>query len=125
MYNPFRKLFLSGGVAQFEKMYPVFKTVDGNVHTGHVSRWLKVSSINCSTGKFLMYDISSAGYVLDTDDIMYPLENVVSLEWKRKDFKDIVFPYYLSEYKFYYTDEELDIILKEVKDYCQKRRRRK
>ena len=46
-----------------------------------------VERLKCSVPEYIMLDITSAGYIRDENEIMYPLSNVVSIEWKLQELR--------------------------------------
>lgn len=65
----------------FQKVRAFFKTVDGEIHTGGDYNWCASSKLNCSVGQYLMIDIKDSGYIEDEIGTMYPLSNVLSIDW--------------------------------------------
>ena len=59
----------------------IFKTIDGEEHTGIRYNYVDENRVIRSVPQFLMIGIKSDGYLLDTDFKMYPLSNIISIEW--------------------------------------------
>lgn len=62
-------------------VYPWFKTIDGEYHTGETYAMDK-NSLNCSCGEYCMINVQSMGYLEGKDGIQYPLTNIISIDWK-------------------------------------------
>jgi hypothetical protein len=82
-----------------QKYKPVFVTVDGKEHEGPVYNWIIPSRIKCSPSTYIMYDVSSDGYLKDKDGVMYILSNIISIDWQIAEEKEIEDKY--SEYQVY------------------------
>lgn len=59
-----------------------FKTIDGNEHQYTRFRYADPAQLTCSIPEYLMCKIKGDGYLKDDDGLMYPLQNVVQIEWK-------------------------------------------
>lgn len=59
-----------------------FKTIDGNKHQYTHFRYVDPTQLNCAIPEYLMCEIKMDGYLEDDDGLMYPLQNVVQIEWK-------------------------------------------
>lgn len=59
-----------------------FKTIDGNRHQYTHFRYADPAQLNCSIPEYLMCKIKIDGYLQDDDGLMYPLQNVVQIEWE-------------------------------------------
>jgi hypothetical protein len=77
----FDKLFKKD-IITLRKYKPNFTTTDGNKHEGTVSRWAIKERLKCSIPQYLMINITSDGYIEDKEKIMYPLTNIISIEWE-------------------------------------------
>lgn len=69
-------------ISILKKYQPTFKTIDGKEHVGKEYNWANSSNLSCSVGEYLMIDINNSGYIKDCNSVMYPLSNVLSIEWK-------------------------------------------
>lgn len=92
----------------FQKVAADFKTTDGEYYTTKVYKWARATGLTCSVGEYLMIDINRDGYIQDEDGVMYPLANVISIEWKIVEEK--VLSVSQSEkycYKIFFSEELL------------------
>jgi hypothetical protein len=87
-----------------QKFKPFFTTVDKEIHEGHTYGWAIKERISCSIPEYIMIDINSRGYMKDSNDIMYPLTNIISIDWKLLDEKIVQDVY--DRYHLYLTPEE-------------------
>lgn len=89
----------------FEKWCAIITTVDNRVKQCNFT-WAKASNIICSVPDFILIDKK---YFKDTEGVMYPIQNIVSIEWKKQDTIIKEIPYEDYDFRFFYTDEELGI----------------
>lgn len=82
MFNLFRKSLPFIEVIHYS-VY--FKTIDGNTHQYTHFRYADPAQLNCSIPEYLMCLIKNDGYFQDDNDLMYPLQNVIQIEWKEDD----------------------------------------
>ena len=54
-----------------------------------------------------MIDIKSDGYIEDQNDVMYPLQNILSIDWKLIDEK-VVLDNFRHEFEVIFTDREVE-----------------
>lgn len=66
-----------------------FKTIDGNRHQYTHFRYADPAQLNCSIPEYLMCKIKIDGYLQDDDGFMYPLQNVIRIEWKEDARKTV------------------------------------
>lgn len=66
-----------------------FTTIDGKEHCYNNYRFANPKVITCSIPEYIMIDVRHNGYLTDNDKIMYPLQNIVSIEWKKDKTKTI------------------------------------
>jgi len=90
---------------ELEKWRPVFKTTDGIVHYGSESKWAKVSGLCCTIGEYLMIDIVSNGYIEEDNGTMYPMTNVLSVNWEQVDRTEVKDK--LPEFNIFFTDSDI------------------
>jgi hypothetical protein len=88
-----------------QNIKPCFKTVDGQGHAGYAC-WMDRNALLCDCGKYRMIDITGNGYIRDDKDTVYPLNNVLSIEFEVIEerllaVKDMTFP------PVYYMDKEV------------------
>ena len=76
-------------IVTVEKYRPVFMTVDGNLHAGLEYKYGITNRLRCSIPEYIMIDITRDEYIQDNCNVMYPLANVVSIDWQLVDTKEI------------------------------------
>ena len=54
-----------------------------------------------------MIDIKSDGYIEDQNDVMYPLQNILSIDWKLFDEK-VVLDNFRHEFEVVFTNREVE-----------------
>lgn len=86
MFNLFRKSLPFIEVIHYS-VY--FKTIDGNTHQFTHFRYADPIQLNCSIPEYLMCLVKNDGYFQDDNDLMYPLQNVIQIEWKEDDRKTV------------------------------------
>jgi len=101
----FKKLFKKDKVT-LQKFKPFFVTVDGVQHEGSCYNWGILDRLRCSVPEYIMIDIKSDGYIEDKNKIMYPLFNVVSIEWKLLEEKVVEDNF--RDYQVFVTTKELE-----------------
>ena len=79
-----------------------FVTVDGKEHSYSGFKYIDEDTISCSGPEYIMYSIRSDGYIKDDNDIMYLLQNIISVSWACDDEIENV---YVEEYKTFYTKD--------------------
>ena len=72
----FKKLFENPKI-KIQKYKRVFVTVDGKEHEGPTYNWIIPTRIKCSPSTYIMYDVSSDGYLRDENGVMYILSNII------------------------------------------------
>lgn len=65
-----------------QKFKPFFTTIDGIEHEGCNYKWGISDRVTCTIPEYIMIVIKLYGYIEDKNGIIYPLTNVVSIEWK-------------------------------------------
>ena len=100
----FNNLFKKN-IITLRKYKPSFITTDGNKHEGRVYRWAIKERLKCSIPQYLMIDITSDGYIEDKEEIMYPLANIISIEWEV--VKEIRVEDRFSEFDTFINDQDL------------------
>ena len=58
-----------------------FTTIDNEKHKYSYFSHINPDSITCSIPEYLMLFIKKNGYIKDDAGIMYPLQNIISIEW--------------------------------------------
>lgn len=94
----FKKLFENPKI-KIQRYKPVFVTVDGKEHEGTTYNWIIPTRIKCSPSTYIMYDVSSDGYLKDKKGVMYILSNIISIDWRVVEEKEVEDKY--SEYQVY------------------------
>lgn len=54
-----------------------------------------------------MIDIKSDGYIKDINDFMYPIQNIISIEWKLLEEK-IVLDNLYHKWDIFFSDEQVE-----------------
>ncbi|MFQ7801371.1 MAG: hypothetical protein ACLRHW_17980, partial [Coprobacillus cateniformis] len=62
--------------------------------------------LQCSIPDYLMTSIRCDGYVKDMNGCMYPLENVIKIEWNLCEAQTITLKTCLPRFKTFYTKDE-------------------
>ena len=104
LFNKIKKI-VEPTKSTLQRVKPVFYTVDGNKHYGITYKWVKASGLLCSVGEYVMIDIKSDGYIYDENKVMYPITNVLSIEWNVVQEKTVIgeFPY-----RIYFLNSEVE-----------------
>ena len=91
---------------------PIFKTIDGEKHVGIQYKYADENRVRGSVPELLMISVKSNGYLVDIESKMYPLANIISIEW---DLVDEQIKQYKSkhEWQIYFDKEEVE----EMKGY--------
>lgn len=76
-----------------------FITTDGEKHINTKFRYGAPSKVYHSLPEYMMTNITSNGYLKDDDDVMYPLQNIVSITWECDDTIENVV---LDEFRIFY-----------------------
>lgn len=105
MKDVFKKILKKDNVT-VKKYKPLFVTVDNIKHEGFEYNWAIVDRLRCSVPEYIMIDIKSDGYIEDKNGIMYPLSNIISIEWKV--LKEMVVEDNFDEFKIFLTTKELE-----------------
>lgn len=101
----FKKILKKDNVT-VKKYKPLFITVDNVKHEGLECNWAIEDRLICSIPEYIMLNIKSDGYIEDENRIMYPLSNIISIEWKL--LKEIIVEDNFDKYKIFLTTEELE-----------------
>lgn len=54
----------------------------------------------------MMEDMINVGYLIDMNGIMYPIQNIMSIQWKLIGEKVVLDNFY-HEYQIYFSNEEV------------------
>ena len=93
---------------RLQKFKPFFTTVDNTNHEGiNKYKWVDCDNLLCSVPEYLMIGIKHDGYIEDSEGIMYPLKNVLSIRWEFLEEK-IVLDSFLYLYQTAFSDEEVE-----------------
>lgn len=93
-------------VIHLEKYKPVFITTDNVEHIGYEYKWFNDDGLLCSVPEYMMISIKSDGYLEDNKGIMYPLQNILSIDWKLIDSKIVADNFY-HEWQVCFSDKEV------------------
>lgn len=104
-YIPPASLTKKKKMVTVKKFRPVFTTIDGNAHIGMEYKYGIVNRLSCSIPEFMMIRIKDDGYLKDNESVMYPLANIISIDWKLEDKREIEdkfdqFTIFVSEEEF-------------------------
>lgn len=91
-----------------QKFKHVFTTVDGHRHTGFEYNYGIVEKLRCSVPEYMMIDIKRDGYLEDNYGVMYPLANIVSIDWQLVDEKKVEDKF--GEYQIFVTTKDVEQI---------------
>lgn len=97
---------------------PLFTTTDGKVHIGKEYKYMDSNSFTCSIPEYLMIGIKDKGYMSDVYGIMYPLENIISIEWDMLDSKTVL---YCERVIGIYNKDKVDELEKKLKEKCEQK----
>lgn len=81
-------------VIHLEKYQPIFITTDGVKHQGHKYNWFDSDGLLCTVPQYIMISVKSNGYLEDENDIVYPLQNILSIKWQLVDNKELIIKLY-------------------------------
>ena len=73
-----------------QKFQVFFTTTDGVEHEGLKYKWINRDGLLCTVPEYIMIEIKDEGYVEDQNGIMYPLQNVLSIDWGLIDEKTVL-----------------------------------
>lgn len=93
---------------KLQRFQPFFVTTDSVQHEGiDRYKWANSNGLLCTIPEYIMIDIKSDGYIKDINDVMYPLQNIISIEWKLIKEK-IVLDDFHHEYTIFFSDEQVE-----------------
>lgn len=102
----FKKKLFEKKMVTVQKFRPVFVTVDGNTHIGCEYKYGIANRLRCSVPEYIMIDIKSDGYLKDHRNVIYPLTNIVSIDWQLEDQKEIEDKF--DMYTIFLSNEEVE-----------------
>lgn len=97
-----------------QKFQPIFTTADCVVHEGQKYKWVNSDGLLCSVPEYLMISTKSNGYIKDNENIMYPLQNIISIKWELVEEK-VVIDNFWHEYQVLFSNEEVEKMVEYVK----------
>lgn len=100
-----KKIFKKDKIT-IQKYKPFFITIDNIKHEGLEYNWGIVDRLRCSVPEYIMIDIKSDGYIEDENKIMYPLSNIISIEWKLIEEKIVEDNF--GDYQIFVKTKELE-----------------
>lgn len=92
---------------RLQKVKAKFVTTDGVTHNMAERKWVNRDGISCSVEEYLTDRIIRDGYIKDEKFVIYPIANIMSIEWSlinERLFEENTNPYR----SIFYTDEELE-----------------
>ena len=107
MFKNIKKIFEKEKIT-IQKFKPFFVTIDGIEHEGLNYNWGIANRLRCTIPEYIMIDIKSDGYIEDKNEIMYPLTNIVSIEWKLLEEKIVENNF--DRFQIFVTTKELESI---------------
>ena len=84
----FKKILKKEDVT-LQKFRTNFTTVDGAQHVGATYNWAIAERPICPVPEYIMISIKEDGYLMDVDRLMYPLYNIISIEWELVEEKRV------------------------------------
>lgn len=91
-----------------QRFQPIFTTTDGMFHEGiDWYKWVNSNGLKCSVPEYMMISVKEDGYLEDMNEAMYPLNNIISIEWKLLEEK-VVLDNFDHRYQIYFNDEEVN-----------------
>lgn len=110
MFGRLRKLLgdlLEPEIETFQKKEVIFKTTDCKLHKNSSYKWCRISGlISRNFEKYAMIGITSDGYLKDDDGLLFPLNNIISMQWNLSDETERI-SRYKDQYKIWFSDNEL------------------
>lgn len=109
------KKSISYRTIHIQYIYPYFKTVDGEYHTGYTHAMDKFS-LNCECGEYRMINVTSDKYLKDSENVQYPLANIISVDWKISKEKEYKIedrstnPREFNIPKIYYSNKDIELL---------------
>lgn len=88
----------------FEKWSAIITTME-NKQIKIIFKWIRTDDSLYNVPNFHMMGRKYFTY----DNVMYPIENIVKIEWKKEGSYIKRIPYKFCDFKITYTDEELGI----------------
>lgn len=71
-----------------QKIQAKFKTTDGEFHISKKYGWYNVSNLVCKAGEYAMIDINHKNYIEDNFGTIFPLNNIIYIEWNIIDERE-------------------------------------
>lgn len=93
---------------KLQRFQPFFITTDNVRHEGiDRYKWANSNGLLCSVPEYIMIGIKSDGYIKDINDFMYPIQNIISIEWKLLEEK-IVLDNFYHEWDIFFSDKQVE-----------------
>lgn len=102
----FKKKLIQKKMVTVQKFKPVFATIDGNTHIGLEYNYGIANRLRCSVPEYMMIDIKRDGYLKDHRNVMYPLSNIISIDWQLVDEKEVEDKF--GEYRIFLSKKEIE-----------------
>lgn len=91
-----------------QRFQPYFTTTDSVEHEGiDRYKWANSNGLRCSVPEYLMISVKSDGYMKDKRNVMYPMQNIRSIEWKLLEEK-IVLDNFYHEWQIFFDNKEVE-----------------
>ena len=103
----FEKIFKKKNVT-LQKYQPFFITTDNKAHVGYEYNWAIVERLKCDVPEYLTDITIHDGYLKDTNNLYYPLSNILSIDWQLLEEK--VVPDTFDDFQVFVTTKNLESI---------------
>lgn len=91
-----------------QRFQPFFITIDGEKHEGYDRyKWINADELIPGVPDYLMQSIVIRGYIEDKNNVMYPLNNILSIEWRLIGEKTVL-DNFTHDYTIQFGDDEVE-----------------
>lgn len=95
-------------IITLQKFQPFFTTIDNVKHEGiDRYKWAISDGLSCTVPECIMITIKSDGYMKDKNDVIYPIQNIISIEWKLLEEKVVLDNFY-HQWDIFFSDKEVE-----------------
>lgn len=70
-------------------------------------KWANSDGLSCTVPECIMISVRSDGYMIDKNDVMYPIENIMSIEWRLLEEK-IVLDNFYHELDIFFSNKKVE-----------------
>lgn len=94
-----------------KKFHVHFTTIDGKEHIFTRYNYVDEESLTVSAPEYIMHSVKSDGYLKDDDDVMYPLQNIISIKWEEVEkIENVIVKYIGGDFSYtYYPKKMIEI----------------